>query len=121
MIADKFLHGIHQDHRRKSKAKSRLTQVSAEITFRRDLIKYEHRKDVVDKIVEITDYFKNRNNRYLASHHADHELSGKLSGFRSLALYPGERGINDIVIIYKKRKNHIVYLNIGSHSDVYGD
>jgi addiction module RelE/StbE family toxin len=45
----------------------------------------------------------------------DHALSGKLQGFRAFNI------TNDIRVVYiQKSKDNFVFLNIGTHNQVYG-
>ena len=76
----------------------------------------------MSKIEEVTNYLKNREDSILAFNHKAHDLKGKYEGYKSLALYPGEYGDRDIVIIYKfhNKGNQVAFYHIGNHKYVYG-
>lgn len=103
------------------KRKRKLRQVSSTPKFRSDLENYRNRSSVISKLEEIAEHLKNKKDLHLEILHNDHELTkGKLSGYRSLSLYPGEYGDRDIVVVYKIHRNdHVALYHIGNHAYVY--
>ena len=105
----------------KKKRKTRRRQVSATARYQEDYKKYQNREEVVEEINKIIGYFKNKEDNILKSEYNMHDLiRAPLEDYSSLHLFPGKKGNDDIVILFKSYKNdHVVFQNIGTHEHVY--
>ena len=106
---------------KKRKRRPEPRQLSHTPDYVEDLKKYQHRADVIELSREIEGHLKDRNDVYLEIHHDAHALDREYEGFWSLKLYPGERGENDILILYQfhENGNHVTFRKIGNHAHVY--
>ena len=69
--------------RARKESSKKLRHVSSDKEFLLDLEKYKKNSEVLDKLGEVINHLKNRNDTYLVNYHRDHALERNYSGFRS--------------------------------------
>ena len=102
----------------KRKRRSNERDICTLPSFIDDLKKYANDSQVIDRVEEIMNLFRNRKDSELGKpEYHDHELVRyTLKGHRSIRL-----GIRNIVMVYKPHRNgnQIDFHRIDSHEDVY--
>lgn len=85
--------------------------------IKRDKTFEKHFKQRIDPSENFRDRFKERLELFMAGELGyplrDHALTGKLSGKRAFSI------AGDIRVIYVELEDSIVFLDVGSHSQVY--
>lgn len=84
---------------------------------KRDRIFEKHFRQRISPQKKLVDQFKNRLGLFLAGERGyplrDHALTGKLAGKRAFSV------AGDIRVIYVELEDAIVFLDIGTHNQVY--
>jgi mRNA interferase YafQ len=79
--------------------------------FKKDLKRYEHRKDVLKEFNEVLKFLLSQTE--LPEKYKDHDLSGNFVNYRECHIKP------DILLIYKIDERLLYLYRIGSHSELF--
>lgn len=79
--------------------------------FKKDLKKYEHKKEVIKEFNEILKLLISKTK--LPEKYKDHDLSGNYVDYRECHVKP------DVLLIYKADEQLLYLYRIGSHSELF--